>query len=445
MDLFDKRVIGYESTKETLRQILDILRHRSYYEARGASVPHGLFMVSAPGLGKSLLATTFMEESGRNCTIFHKDSDEESFLDSLREAFLIARQSAPSVLLLEDINLYADSPTPYGPQWAALQSAIDDVVKDDDVFVIATANTTHCIPDSLLRPGRFDYTITLDPPKGKIAERIAAHYLKDKPLGDDVLVSDIVRAMGGSASCAALEAVMNVASINSCYRGSEKIDKADLIEAILQVVYKIKRDDDEKNPDIGQIALHEAAHVVVADVLKPDSVALVTLRKNGCRQGMTQYCCDGEISTETDLLNLAIKSLAGKAGVEMVYGTFDIGAGEDLQTAAGYVRQWIESFGGSGFSGIVWRQSGASETLLAQNEKTASAKLEELYRTAQDILRENHDFLMAVQKALLEQETLLGSDIAAIRDCFKSSSATTNNFITKFDEQLRVTRTACNT
>lgn len=221
MDLLDQRVIGYEATKDILRQILDILSHRSAYEARGAAIPHGLLMVSEPGLGKSLMAATFMEESGRNCTVFHKNSDGESFLDDLREAFLRAKQTAPSVLLLEDINLYADSPSPYGSQWAALQSGIDDV-RDADVFVIATANTTSCIPQSLLRPGRFDYLINLEPPKGETANRIAAYYLKDKPLDDDVVISDVVRAMGNHTSCAALETVMNVASINSCYRGRRK-------------------------------------------------------------------------------------------------------------------------------------------------------------------------------------------------------------------------------
>ena len=419
MDLLDQKVIGYEATKNTLRQILDILSHRSTYEARGAVIPHGLLMVSEPGLGKSLMAAAFMEESGRNCAVFHKNADGESFLDSLGEAFLHAKQSAPSVLLQEDINLYADSP--YGPQWAALQSGVDDV-RDADVFVIATANTTSCIPQSLLRPGRFDYLIRLEPPKGGTAERIAKHYLKNKPLEDDVMISDIVRAMGNHTSCAALETVMNVASINSCYRGAEKIGKADLADAILQTVYQLKREDGEKNPDIEQIALHEAAHVAAAEVLKPGSVSLVTLRKNGRTQGMTQYYCDNEISTEDDFLNLAIKSLAGKAGVEMVYGKFDMGASEDIQAATGYVRQWIESFGGAGFSGIICDQRAASETILAQNEKLAAAKLEELYRTAQTILRNNRDFLLAVQEALLEQETLFGSDIAAIRDHFKSPS-----------------------
>ena len=161
MDLLDQRIIGYTATKEILRQILDTLQHRNNYEERNIPVPHGLLMVSEPGLGKSLMAATFMEESGRNCTVFHKNSDGESFLDALREAFLLAKKSAPSVLLLEDINLYADSPSPYGPQWAALQSGIDDV-RDADVFVIATANTTSCIPQSLLRPGRFDYLMSTE-------------------------------------------------------------------------------------------------------------------------------------------------------------------------------------------------------------------------------------------------------------------------------------------
>ena len=418
MDLLDQRVIGYEATKELLRRILDILRHGDSYKERGIPIPHGLLMVSEPGLGKSLMAKTFMEESGRSHVTFCKDSDTERFLDDLRESFLRAKQFAPSVLLLEDINLYADSPSPYGPQWAALQSAIDSV-KDADVFVMATANAISCIPQSLLRPGRFDYTIYLEPPKGESAERIAAYYLRDKPLEDDVLVSDIVRAMGNSTSCAALETVMNAAAANSCYRGADKIGKTDLIDAILQVVYKIRKSDGEPNPDIAQIALHEAAHAVAADVLKPGSVSLVTLRQNGCRMGMTQYYRDNEVSTETDFLNLVIKSLAGKAGVEMVYGALDMGAGDDLQTAADYVRQWIDSFGGSGFAGIVCEHKAASEATLSYNERLAAAKLDELYRAAQTLLRGNYAFMIAVQQALLQRESLLGSDIVRIRNQFK--------------------------
>ena len=53
MDLLEQRVIGCEAMKDIMRQMLDILRHRSTYEERGAAIPHGLLMVSEPGLGKA--------------------------------------------------------------------------------------------------------------------------------------------------------------------------------------------------------------------------------------------------------------------------------------------------------------------------------------------------------------------------------------------------------
>ena len=193
MDRFDEKIIGYESTKNILRQILDALKRPELYKSKGASIPRGLLMESAPGLGKSLLASVFIKESGRKSLVFRKTSQENSFLDELRAAFLAAKETAPSILLLEDLNLYVESNSPYAPEWACLQACIDDA-KSTDLFVIATTNDTKYMPPSLLRPGRFDYTLYLDPPMGKIAERIVSYYLRDKDLAEDVLISDIVKA-----------------------------------------------------------------------------------------------------------------------------------------------------------------------------------------------------------------------------------------------------------
>ena len=181
MDRFDEKIIGYESTKNILRQKLDALKRPELYKSKGASIPRGLLMESAPGLGKSLLASVFIKESGRKSLVFRKTSQENSFLDELRAAFLAAKETAPSILLLEDLNLYVESNSPYAPEWACLQACIDDA-KSTDLFVIATTNDTKYMPPSLLRPGRFDYTLYLDPPMGKIAERIVSYYLRDKDL-----------------------------------------------------------------------------------------------------------------------------------------------------------------------------------------------------------------------------------------------------------------------
>lgn len=116
MDKFDEKIIGYESTKNILRQILDTLKRPELYKSKGASIPRGLLMESDPGLGKSLLATVFIKESGRKSLVFRKTSQENSFLDELRAAFLAAKEAAPSILLLEDLNLYVESNSPYAPE-----------------------------------------------------------------------------------------------------------------------------------------------------------------------------------------------------------------------------------------------------------------------------------------------------------------------------------------
>lgn len=194
MDRFDEKIIGYESIKNILRQILDTLKRPELYKSKGASIPRGLLMESDPGLGKSLLATVFIKESGRKSYVFRKTSQENSFLDELRAAFSAAKEAAPSILLLEDLNLYVESNSPYAPEWACLQACIDDA-KNTDIFVIATTNDTKYMPPSLLRPGRFDYTLYLEPPTGKTAEKIVSYYLRDKDLAEDVLISDIVKAI----------------------------------------------------------------------------------------------------------------------------------------------------------------------------------------------------------------------------------------------------------
>lgn len=72
MDKFDEKVIGYESTKEILRQILDILKRPEVYKRKGISIPRGLLMESDPGLGKSLLASILMEEPNGSPLFFVK-------------------------------------------------------------------------------------------------------------------------------------------------------------------------------------------------------------------------------------------------------------------------------------------------------------------------------------------------------------------------------------
>lgn len=417
MDIFDQIIIGYESVKATIRQINDILKDPDKYRNHGADVPHGLLLVGSPGTGKSTLAKCLMRSCGRQAIIFRRDAAEKEFMEELQRAFEEAAEKAPCVILLDDIHLYASSP--YSSEWAGLQAAIDEC-KDKDVFVIATANSINCVAPSLLRPGRFDYILTLSDPSGKVAEKIIAHYLKGVELGKDVNILDIVKILDGQ-SCAALESALNIARINAVYDGSSKICRKHLIPALMQVVYQLRKSDKEFTPgELKSLAMHESAHAAVCEILFPGHVASVSLlAKDDETNGMTSYY--QRFSSEKDLMNLAMVSLAGKAGVELYSGDMDMGADLDIQSARGLIRDWAAKLGGAGFSSIERPNDDISPELMHANETIIAAKLDELYGRTKSILHDNWDFVERICAELLKEETLLSSDILRIRESCRHS------------------------
>ncbi len=388
MDKFDEKVIGYDSIKETLRQIADVLKRPEAYKEKGVSMPRGLLMESAPGLGKSLMASILMEESGRKSFVFRRINEGNTFLVEMKDIFDVAKEEAPSILLLEDLNLYVESNSPYAPEWACLQACIDET-SDADIFVIATTNDTRYMPQSLLRPGRFDYILNLNPPLGKTAENIVSYYLRDKNLAKDVQISDIVKAMP-QVSCATLETVMNLAAINSVYRDHAHVQKEDIIDALLKVVYNLRKADCEEDPQEHQmIAVHEAAHAVVGEVLHSGSIGIITIRGShgaigGMESGFAVYA-----KSEEEFQDEIIKTLAGKAGTALIYGIMDIRAAADIKKADQLLDIWLCHFAGGGFSGVEPSENRLSEPRLSYNEAIKSAKLEELYRRAYKILYDN--------------------------------------------------------
>lgn len=151
MDKFDEKVIGYDSIKETLRQIADVLKRTEAYKEKGVSMPRGLLMESAPGLGKSLMASILMEESGRKSFVFRRINEGNTFLGEMKDIFDVAKEEAPSILLLEDLNLYVESNSPYAPEWACLQACIDETSDADTIKQKLENAKTHAEFDKLLQ------------------------------------------------------------------------------------------------------------------------------------------------------------------------------------------------------------------------------------------------------------------------------------------------------
>lgn len=423
MRAFDK-VIGYEDIKRELNQICDMICNGAAYEKMGAHLPHGLLLYGNPGLGKTLLAKCFIEESGMNSITVRRDKGGDAFIESIAQAFAKAKTESPFIIFLDDMDKFANEDSCHcdAPEYVAIQAGIDDV-KNSDVFVIATANDIRKLPDSLQRHGRFDRKIFVQPPTADDAEAIIAYYLQGKRIADDVNIEDLTMMMS-YYSCAELETILNEAAIRSAFARKDRIGMEDLVNTVLKQQYGVHENISGISEEIvKKVAFHEAGHLVTCEILCPGSVGFASLlpsKENRCG-GFVHNCKVLPDSCE------AIVALAGKAAVEMQYaGQFAEGCTGDINRAVNCIRDAASKEGALGFS-VLDVESRASccmsESLNARTEAVMQVELVRCYNRAKRILSQNKVFLEKIAEAFIEKKTLLYSDIQRIRSAVEKDDS----------------------
>ena len=417
MSAFD-RVIGYDTIKEELLQICDMIKNKEYYERLGAQLPQGLLLYGDPGLGKTLMAHSFIKESGLQAYTVRRNKGNEDFIGEITKTFRKAAKNAPSIVFLDDMDKFANEDNDHrdAEEYVAVQAGIDEV-KGKSVFVLATVNEMYKLPRSLVRSGRFDRKIEVVCPTNEDAEKIIRYYLGSKKVSDDIDMEDLARMISYS-SCAELEMLLNEAAISAAHERKESIEMDDLVRAVLRMQYDSPDNFTKTSEDeLKKTSLHEAGHLVVSEVLCPGSVGLASIRARGRGDmgGFIHRCKDLGRRPYYVLV-----SLAGKAATELYYSdACASGCQEDIQKAYDEIRSGISNSGtrGLGFVDITTHQfQNASQSLLARNEAAVEAELERLMFKVRDILLTNREFLEKTAKALFEKETLLYSDIRALRE-----------------------------
>ena len=419
MSAFNK-VIGCKEIKTELLRYCDSLKNREKYRRLGVNPPRGVLLHGEPGVGKTLMAKCFIEEVGFPSFTIRKEKPDGAFIDYIRESFEKAKDAGPSIILLDDLDKYAneDDNHPNSEEYVAVQSCIDEL-KDSPVFILATANEIRNLPGSLIRCGRFDKTIEVSISERDVYE-ILNHYLKNKKVVSDVDPSLIAAIMQGYSS-ASLETVINEAGIYAAYNGKDAIEQDDIIKACLRIRYDAPEYLDEILPEVLEVkAIHEAGHAVVSEILDPENTMLVSICNNTDRSGglciskkeYINYICDKK-RLETDI----IIALAGKAATE-IYGKKDMGTRLDLDEVYVNVDSLVNetcTYGYSSYCGYM----DPSQLLNRQREVIISQEIEKYYQKAKDILIEYRDFLDEMVEALKKNHTLTNKDIFEIEDRLK--------------------------
>ena len=415
MSAFEK-VIGYESIKNELMQICDMVHNKERYESLGARMPSGVLLHGDPGIGKTLMAKCFIEECKINTYTLRSNKGTDKFVDEITDVFEKAKKNSPSIIFLDDMDKFANDDEAHrdAKEYVAVQAGIDSV-KECDVFVIATTNDIRKLPQSLIRPGRFDKTIIMKSPTKEDAQKIIKHYLNNKKLSKNVNFDDLCN-MISYHSCADLETIINEAAISAGFRQKMSIEMEDLIAAVLRLQYNSPDDFFQKDEDeIRKVALHEAGHLVVSEVIKPGCIGLASIRTKGRSNtgGFIHKCEELERRPHN-----IMAALGGKVATELYYSeACASGCYSDLQKAIRLLRDGLTE---SGTNGISFLEFGdfynLSDRTFDNREAVVHAELERYIFQTRNILLKNKEFLEKVADALVEKETLLSSDIKAIRE-----------------------------
>ena len=410
-------VIGYEEIKIELKRIIDIIKHPTKYKNLGVTAPKGILLEGDPGIGKTLMAQSFIYDSGLKSYVIRKDRPNGEFVDHIRETFNKAAEEAPSIILLDDLDKFANEDKTHldAEEYVAVQACIDNV-KGLDVFVVATSNDRRKLPHSLVRSGRFDKFFYMQFPGPEDAKKIIEFYLKDKRVGNDIDVEEIARILEGH-SCADLESVINEAGIYAGYQNKKHIDQEDIKKAFISKIFNGCVSEKSDPISDKRLAVHEAGHAVISELFYPGQVAFISVEAKAhgirgiVRMHEDEHFDEDYNNNEIDILIL----LAGKAATELVLNEIDMGAVGDLCCASEQMTRLLDYSAAYDF----YSQSNREETSKRNKDHldtVRGAELTRCYIKTKQLLGKNRDFLEALIAKIIEKRTITYKDIAPIRE-----------------------------
>ncbi|MFB6201395.1 MAG: CDC48 family AAA ATPase [Halorhabdus sp.] len=225
---------GLDGQKQTLREAVEWpLEYGPLFEAAETDPPTGVLLYGPPGTGKTLLARALAGESGVN---FIRVAGPE-LLDryvgesekAVRELFERARQTAPTIVFLDEIDAIAarrsDGQEVTERVASQLLTELDGAAADPNVVVIGATNRRDAIDPALLRPGRLETHIEVPAPDKAARRDVLSIHTAGKPLGSGIDLDHLAESTAGFSG-ADLDALVRAASMRAIRRVASQYDPA---------------------------------------------------------------------------------------------------------------------------------------------------------------------------------------------------------------------------
>ena len=287
------------------------------------------------------------------------------------------------------------------------------------VIVISATNRPEVLDPALLRPGRFDRRVAIQPPDTVGRRKILEVHTRSVPLADDVDLNRLAATTPGMVG-ADLANVINEAALTAARRGHDRVTMSDLHDALEKLVLGTERRILLSPEERRRTAYHEAGHAVIG-MLTPgaDPVRKVSIIPRGIALGVTLSAPEADrFSYDPPYLLGKIKvGLGGRVAEELVYGDVTTGAQNDIKQVTELARNMVGLWGMSDVIGPVTvipengqvPFPGASEISPVTQQlvdEEVRHLIEAVHEEVTQLMSANRNKLDALAQALLEHETL---------------------------------------
>jgi cell division protease FtsH len=428
---------GYEKVKKKFNEeIIEFIKRCDDEEDIDAIqqmetlIPKGILLAGPPGTGKTLFAKALANELGASVHIVNGPELKSRWVgeseENLRRVFNEARQSAPSIIVFDELDSFAgrrDSFSSSGVDHSMvnqLLTEMDGFQDNEMVFVVGTTNFVESIDPALLRPGRFEFHLTIPFPEDEDREAILEIYNKKfkldmskKAIESAVIASGYPLPNGGRWSGDHLQALCRQIARNRlrlAKKGKTSPKDVETARKVSQEIIELNKD--EKHI----VATHECGHAIVAMEMK-NMPPIKRISIQGDISGALGFVEHGEsnnknIITHIELFESICVLFGGPLAEEIHIGKKSVGSSHDLHMANKRARALVENFGYSELSSVVAQSEKISEETRTRIDNQVCAIMREAELRARKILEEKKDELKVLRKELLKKESI---------DCRKSS------------------------
>ena len=436
-------VAGIDEATEELAEVVDFLKHPDRYRRLGGMIPKGVLLTGLPGTGKTLLARAVAGEA--DVPFFSISASE--FVEMIvgvgasrvRDLFEQGKKNAPSIIFIDELDAIGRvrGAGAVGGANDEREQTLNQILTEMDgftgsegVIVLAATNRPEVLDAALLRAGRFDRRITVNPPDQDGRLKILRVHTRSVPLADEADLEVIASSTAGMVG-ADLRNLVNEAALSAARRGHEAVRHEDFADALERIVLGAARRIVLSEDDRRRTAYHEAGHALLG-MLQPgaDPVRKVSIIPRGRALGATLQSPEADRYGygERYLRGRIIGLLGGRAAEQIVYGETTTGAESDLEQATALARQMVGRWGMSDAIGPVSALPGAGDEGFFQPGAPNAASphtleliddeirriTEEALDQAIQTLSDHRAQLDALAAALLRTETLDEPDAYAV-------------------------------